>query len=226
MNDPTIFPVLIVTLIIAVAAYYQNLKWVSGFVVLGFIIYILVFSTENNVIADQAETGPDLTAHSTISPDAQADIVPEQSEEHDDHEVDEQMVDVETTSVPVKEKRQDRGADSSPMLVNEIVICREVSGRQPIGSGDRFPSSAESIFCFTSIRNLNPEKQKVIHEWRLNGNLMSRVPMDLYFSFNWRCWSQITINSDREGTWTVAVLDTAGNTLEETAFQIVSENQY
>jgi len=225
LNDPTIFPVLLVTLIIAIVAYFQNMKWVSGAVLAGSLIYILFFST-SSPNDNQNYPNPE-------TPVAIQDTDLELRKKGLDKRAEELSINaVELQSnIKAEDKEQNDSIDQeentqSAIVVNEITICRQVSGRQPIGSDVRFPSTVESVVCYTSIHNLNPEKQTVIHEWRLDGELISRIPMEIFFSFNWRCWSQISINADREGIWTVTVKDTTDRVLDEVSFEIISEELY
>lgn len=229
MSDPTIFPVIITTLIIAVIAYFQNMKWVSGAVLVGCISYIIIFSPDSS---NNSTTNDDLAPDTIVSFEEKIEdidktepaiAIENSSDTNTNNEELTSSIDNSSAVINVDSKNS---SELSPILINEMNVCREVSGRQPIGIDERFPSTVESLSCFTSIRNLNPEKQTIIHEWRLEGELMSRVSMDLYFSYNWRCWSQVSIDPEREGNWTVSVKDTLGNILEERAFVVVSTDLY
>lgn len=205
------------------------MKWVSAAVITGSIIYLVFFgSVATPVLMDVGLNDQAISVVKTAEPDIIAGEIEESVDEINktvEFRVD-TLPDQLSAELDTKPLKKPDVTGPSPILVNEIVFCREISGRQPVGPGERFPSSVESISCYTSIRNLNPIKQEIFHEWRLNGALMSRVPMELFFSYNWRCWSQVSITPDREGIWTVTVKDTIGNILDEAAFTVVSEDQY
>ena len=65
---------------------------------------------------------------------------------------------------------------------------------------------------------------KIFHKWYHDGNLKSKILLNVGKSFNWRTWSYINVYEDRAGEWIVVVEDTLGVRLDSLSFSINSSN--
>ena len=65
---------------------------------------------------------------------------------------------------------------------------------------------------------------KLYHKWYHQGDLKSKVLLDVGKSFNWRTWSYINVYENRVGEWLLVVEDTLGVRHDSLSFVINSSN--
>ena len=114
--------------------------------------------------------------------------------------------------------QQDNGL-SSTLIVEEAVICRDVSNNRPIAAGESFKASVGNVFCFTKI--IGARSPTVItHVWYFGdtergANIKLRVK-----SSAWRTYSSKKVKAHEVGDWHVKVLGPRGNVLRTLQFRI------
>ena len=68
---------------------------------------------------------------------------------------------------------------------------------------------------------VNQNNGKVIfHNWYRNNKLMSKIRMEIGWSYNWRTWSYINVNNDRTGNWKIVVTDSLNVRYDSLFFNI------
>ena len=60
------------------------------------------------------------------------------------------------------------------LSLKDIKICKNIKNRNPIGIGEVFPNSVDSLYCFTKIENLG-KKMEVRHVWYYENQIMTQV---------------------------------------------------
>ena len=125
------------------------------------------------------------------------------------------------TMSPKKYRRQKRKKQTFNNLVKlkEIKICRNIKNRSPVGVGEIFPSSVDSLYCYTKIENLG-KKMEVRHVWYYENQIMTQVRYNVKKSNVYRSWTKKTISSFQIGNWRVEVQDRNGTIIGTKQFKI------
>tara|TARA_Y100000768_G_C23917849_1_gene653280 strand:- start:426 stop:1187 length:762 start_codon:yes stop_codon:yes gene_type:complete len=103
--------------------------------------------------------------------------------------------------------------------LKEIKICKNIQNRSPIGVGEIFPSSVDSLYCYTKIENLG-KKMEVRHVWYYENQIMTQVRYNVKKSNVYRSWTKKTISSFQIGNWRVEVQDRNGTIIGTKRFKI------
>ena len=105
------------------------------------------------------------------------------------------------------------------LTLKEIKICKNIKNRNPVGIGEIFPSSVDSLYCFTKIQNLG-KKMEVRHVWYYENQIMTQVRYNVKKSKVYRSWTKKTISSFQIGNWRVEVQDRNGTIIGTKRFKI------
>ena len=116
----------------------------------------------------------------------------------------------------VKEKKQ---TFNNLVKLKEIKICKNIKNRSPVGVGEIFPSSVDSLYCYTKIENLG-KKMEVRHVWYYENQIMTQVRYNVKKSNVYRSWTKKTISSFQIGNWRVEVQDRNGTIIGTKQFKI------
>tara|TARA_Y100001980_G_C14440654_1_gene226835 strand:+ start:62 stop:811 length:750 start_codon:yes stop_codon:yes gene_type:complete len=108
---------------------------------------------------------------------------------------------------------------SNLLSLKEIKICKNIKNRSPIGVGEIFPSSVDSLYCYTKIENLG-KKMEVRHVWYYENQIMTQVRYNVKKSNVYRSWTKKTISSFQIGNWRVEVQDRNGTIIGTKRFKI------
>ena len=110
-------------------------------------------------------------------------------------------------------------AEEEPSLVvEEIVIARNVVDLVPQDPGTDFPVDVERLFCFTRIRGAK-DQTTITHVWFHGDDKMAEISL-LISSPNFRTYSSKRILESWTGPWRVEVHDNSGNILSSAMFEI------
>ena len=116
----------------------------------------------------------------------------------------------------VIEKQQ---KNSRPILIKYLKLGRELRNRELIDIDSTFYTTDERIYCMTKIQNQNNGKI-IYHNWYFNSRLVSKIRMEIGWSYNWRTWSYINVNPGRAGQWKVVISDTLNVRYDSLSFSI------
>ena len=105
------------------------------------------------------------------------------------------------------------------LSLKEIKICKNIKNRNPIGIGEVFSNSVDSLYCFTKIENLG-KKKEVRHVWYYENQIMTQVRYNVKKSNVYRSWTKKTISSFQIGNWRVEVQDHNGTIIGSKRFKI------
>lgn len=109
-----------------------------------------------------------------------------------------------------------RGAET--MEVAAAAICKNVSDRQPIDPGTRFPGAVGKLYCFSKIIDI-AESTQVIHVWYYGDTERARVSLSVNPPA-WRTYSSKIIQANEIGAWHVDILNAAGILLKTVNFEV------
>ena len=104
------------------------------------------------------------------------------------------------------------------LAVEEGGICLLMLKRKPVGVGNSFQASVDTLYCFTRIKGADTPV-KITHVWYFGGTEMASVDLPVKSS-NWRTYSAKTIPSHKTGDWHVDVLDPEYAVLQTLHFKI------
>jgi hypothetical protein len=94
--------------------------------------------------------------------------------------------------------------------VARAVFARGIAQREPQDVVSSIDSDAQQVFFFTELVGM--EGRTVRHRWELGGQTMAEVPFNVGAA-RWRAYSSKRLMPGQTGTWTVSVVDEAGNVL-------------
>ena len=89
----------------------------------------------------------------------------------------------------------------------------------PVGVGEIFSNSVDSLYCYTKIENLG-KKMEVRHVWYYENQIMTQVRYNVKKSNVYRSWTKKTISSFQIGNWRVEVQDRNGTIIGTKRFKI------
>ena len=119
----------------------------------------------------------------------------------------------------VSEEKKKKQTFKNSLKLKEIKICKNIKNRSPIGVGEIFPSSVDSLYCYTKIENLG-KKMEVRHVWYYENQIMTQVRYNVKKSNVYRSWTKKTISSFQIGNWRVEVQDRNGTIIGTKQFKI------
>jgi hypothetical protein len=102
---------------------------------------------------------------------------------------------------------------SAPAATGEVKRAQfttAVTEREPVDELTTLAGPAERVFFFTEFVGMSG--RTLTHKWSLDGQSMGDVAIAVGAD-RWRCYSTKSLTSSKAGTWTVDVVDDAGNTL-------------
>ena len=131
--------------------------------------------------------------------------------------------------VAVKPKRERKVAVIKPttpaVLVGDAleivdgVIATGVSKRVPQGVDVAFEPEVGTLWAWTKVRN-TVAATHITHLWKRDGEIKSRVQLNVGKSSGWRTWSRKRIGARDVGEWTVEVIADDGTLIDELAFTV------
>ncbi len=86
--------------------------------------------------------------------------------------------------------------------------------REPLDNLTELIGNTEQVYFFTELSNLTG--QVVVHSWEYQGETMAEVRFKVSGP-RWRVWSSKTLTPEMHGSWTVLVMNAAGEILAEKA---------
>ncbi|HEV2749577.1 MAG TPA: DUF2914 domain-containing protein [Gemmatimonadales bacterium] len=106
---------------------------------------------------------------------------------------------------------------AAQITVDEAVIAKAVTDRQPQDTGSAFPVDAGQLFCWTKVTGASGAS--VHHVWFHGDTQVGDVELQVGGS-PWRTWSRKTVPADWTGAWHVEVRDASGAVLKRLDFTV------
>ena len=245
-NDPALFEITIVLLLLVAIAIWQKLYRTASVMCAVFIFYLMfiiltsesvheIVETETNGIHDEIvrdekddkiviQEFPDTTMKATLDYEttlkAQIPEMPGIKIISDDKI---SLVKIEKTDLPIVENALSAGTiEEEPITVLNISTGSNIVNRSIEIPDSVFSLDIERIYCHTNIRNWNDSKT-IYHKWYQEGELKSLIRIEIGRSFKWRAWSYITVYPERVGDWKVIVEDSLGVRYDSLSFKIMND---
>ncbi|MGB5339566.1 MAG: DUF2914 domain-containing protein [Gammaproteobacteria bacterium] len=103
-------------------------------------------------------------------------------------------------------------ATAVPADVARAQFTSAIQRREPADNLVELNGPAEKIFFYTEVSGMTD--QLLIHSWEFKGESVAEVRFRAGGP-RWRVWSSKQMSPDMQGTWTVVVLNAAGDILAE-----------
>ena len=103
----------------------------------------------------------------------------------------------------------------NPGSVARAVVTTGVKDREPVDHVDVVNNTIDRVVFFTELRDM--AGQRVVHRWMHDGKVMAKVAFDVGGP-RWRVWSSKHLEPDWLGTWTVQVVNVAGDVVDSKSF--------
>jgi len=232
-NDPAIFEITIILLILVGVAIWQNLNraaMVMGGVYIFYLLFISFKSATPTITDDIKKLQERKFSALDTSKQHNTMIIEENETRGDTHSSEEIIAETspvkQTTTIEEKENQiVDQALDNviqeNPMELLMIALGTNVVNRRIENPDSLFSFNVEKIYCLTGIRNQN-DSNTIFHKWYQGGILRSKITLEMGRSYNWRTWSYITVNKHRVGNWKVVVEDALGVRYDSLSFQITN----
>ena len=121
------------------------------------------------------------------------------------------------------QSRNQHNVIDQPIKVLNISFGTGIEDRELEGKNRIFTTDTNRIYCLSGIQNRRTDT-KLFHKWYHEGELKSKILLNVGKSFNWRTWSYINVYENRTGEWFVVVEDTLGVRHDSLSFTISSSN--
>ena len=245
-NDPALLEITIVFLLLVAIAIWQKLYRTASVMCILLVFYLLFIILTSKPVHEIVETEAE-DIHDEIVKDAKVDkitikefldstgistkdneptILVEIPETRGIKKISDDKITVdkiEKTDVPIVEDALSVGAmEEEPIIVLNIATGANLVNRSIEKPDSVFSLDSEKIYCLTHIRNWNHSKT-IYHKWYQEGELRSKISLEIGRSFNWRTWSYITVYAERVGDWKVIVEDSLGVRYDSLSFKIIKE---
>ncbi|HET7649741.1 MAG TPA: DUF2914 domain-containing protein [Gammaproteobacteria bacterium] len=99
--------------------------------------------------------------------------------------------------------------------VSRAQFTTSIANHEPTDDVTTLDNSHTKIYFFTDLKNMSG--QTVTHRWTYNGNVVAEVKLEPKAA-RWRTYSSKNLDPVMTGTWTVEVVDGAGNVLTKKSF--------
>lgn len=108
---------------------------------------------------------------------------------------------------------------SGPVRLIELAVGTNVVDRNPEDVRERYAEVPPMLYCYSAVESREPN-QAIVHVWRRQGVLVSRVELEVGKSPRWKTWSKQKTQAHWTGPWSCEVTSADGEQLGVTRFVI------
>jgi hypothetical protein len=109
------------------------------------------------------------------------------------------------------------------LAVVESALAHGVSKRRPVRPATEF-MVGDVAWAWVSVKNTG-DAQPATMVWSRDGQVRSRLTLEIGTSARWRTWSRRTLRSADVGAWRVEVQDQRGDVIHTLTFEVVPADQ-
>ena len=150
----------------------------------------------------------------------QQDPTMQDASEQDSMQQDPTMQDASQQGSMQQDQQQAGGGEPE---LERAQFTRDVQDKEPVDEiSDSFQASNDPLYFFTEVKNASGET--ITHRWKHDGEVKAEVPLEVG-SDSWRTWSSKELMPEWEGEWTVEVVDSQGNVIDEQSVQVETSQQ-
>ena len=222
IKDPTILEITLVLIVLVGIAFWQNLKYIAtilGGIYCMYLIFIMTSYSNDSMTVIVEEKFENKTINIVEKESIEVDTIITKVEDKKEISIndDEAFVQMENQS------RNQHNVIDQPIKVLNISFGTGIEDRELEGKNRIFTTDTNRIYCLSGIQNRRTDT-KLFHKWYHEGELKSKILLNVGKSFNWRTWSYINVYENRTGEWFVVVEDTLGVRHDSLSFTISSSN--
>ncbi len=104
-----------------------------------------------------------------------------------------------------------------PVRLVELAVGTNVVDRNPEDVRERYDEVPPMLYCYSAVESREPN-QSIVHVWRRQGVLVSRVELEVGKSPRWKTWSKQKTLDHWTGPWSCEVTSSDGQQLGVTRF--------
>ncbi len=119
----------------------------------------------------------------------------------------------------------------STLWLTDVAIASAINGAEKIPKNNlKVLSDAElhkGLYAYTAIHAPRGLRERIYHEWKLNGKLIDRVPLDIHGGreAGYRAWShKVNFPADSTGRWQIRVVTEADQLIGVLRFKVVPDS--
>jgi hypothetical protein len=119
-----------------------------------------------------------------------------------------------------QEKAKPEGAakEAGALAIARLVVGTGVENREPVGATEKFPASAEKVYCFIEATNIAKDTE-IILVWFNGEKEVWKISLALKQGPKWRTWA---FKNPRglKGDWKIEARDADGKVMKDVKFKI------
>lgn len=118
-----------------------------------------------------------------------------------------------------QEKAKTEGAakETAAFAITRMAVGTGVENREPQGAAEKFPASAEKVYCFLEAVNI-PKDMELTLVWFNGDKEIGKSNLALKQGPKWRTWAFKNLRG-LKGDWKVEAKDAEGKVLKEINFK-------
>lgn len=119
-----------------------------------------------------------------------------------------------------QEKAKPEGAakEGGALAIARMIVGTGVENREPVGAAEKFPISAEKVYCFLEATNI-PKDTEITLVWFSGEKEIGKSSLALKQGPKWRTWAFKNLRG-LKGEWKIEAKDADGKVLKEIKFKV------
>ena len=117
-----------------------------------------------------------------------------------------------------KPKKEGTAKEVGALAISRLVVGTGVENREPVGAAEKFPLSAEKVYCFLEATNIAKDTEITL-VWFNGEKEVWKISLALKQGPKWRTWA---IKNPRglKGDWKIEAKDADGKVMKDVKFKV------
>ena len=108
--------------------------------------------------------------------------------------------------------------EAGALAITRLVVGTGVEKREPVGAAEKFPASAEKVYCFLEATNIAKDTEITL-VWFNGEKEIGKSTMPLKQGPKWRTWAFKNLRG-LKGDWKIEAKDGDGKVLKDVKFKV------
>lgn len=108
--------------------------------------------------------------------------------------------------------------EAGALAITRLVVGTGVEKREPVGAAEKFPASAEKVYCFLEATNIAKDTEITL-VWFNGEKEIGKSTMPLKQGPKWRTWAFKNLRG-LKGDWKIEAKDADGKVLKDVKFKV------
>jgi hypothetical protein len=117
-----------------------------------------------------------------------------------------------------KAKPEGTAKEGGALAIARLIVGTGVEKREPVGEAEKFPLSAEKVYCFLEATNI-PKDMEITLVWFNGEKEIGKNSLALKQGLKWRTWAYKNLRG-LKGEWKIEAKDANGKVLKEIKFKV------